>query len=196
MHRRPLDHTRGVLSWCWSTVGIVPVPELRLIIYVGSEEIALITVGCSSCFCINIEIDDCDMRRTIHTPMLTVIATFGWTHTRGQSSIGAKMLDLYIFVRILDSLRTSGDEAILCEGTYGKEVVEHLFCKFICHSYLGTLDPGERWNKREPRHHYSFRDLLQPIDLFCFHRVEISLAQIWWSMIFLLSLSIDLHGIN
>ena len=96
MHRRPLDHTRGVLSWCWSIVGIVPVPELRLIIYVGSEEIVLITVGCSSCFCINIEIDDCDMRRTIHTPMLTVIATFGWTHTRGQSSIGAKILDLYI----------------------------------------------------------------------------------------------------
>ena len=88
--------------------------------------------------------------------MLTVIATFGWTHTRGQSGIGAKMLDLYIFVRILDSLRTSGDEAIPCEGTYGKEVVEHMFCKFICHSYLGTLDPGERWNKREPRHHYFF----------------------------------------
>ena len=44
------------------------------------------TVGHFYCV-IDIEIDGCDMRRPIFAPMLTIMATVGWTRTREQLDI-------------------------------------------------------------------------------------------------------------
>ena len=93
---------------------------------------------------INGEVDDCNMRRLIFASILTLMAIFGWPHTRRQFGNGAKCLTAIFYGGCWIVLMTSHGHTILVEGTNGKEVEK--ICRILhdrCeHFWAKARPPG------------------------------------------------------